>query len=134
MPWFLLSTAQSRARVSFKRRPPTRQHRRSIGEDATVSASELDKPQENGVEEAVFEAGDGGLAANPEEAEGRDCENTEGDGAKDGSSGDLQEEQKAEPGMNLKTLEEEEQQTSECGPAKPAEGAVVTVEGQEKQD
>lgn len=138
MLWTFCSTAQTRARLSFKRRPPTRQHRRSTGEDATLSPCELDKPQENGDEDQVFdspaEGGErGGLSANPEEAEGRDCDSTEGEGATGDSSGDLQEERKAEAAPSLETLPEEEQ-TSECGPAEPAGGADVTEEGQEKEE
>lgn len=133
----LPSFNKTRARLSFKRRPPTRQHRRSTGEDATLSPCELDKPQENGDEDQVFdspaEGGERGLSANPEEAEGRDCDNTGGEGAKDDSSGDLQEEPKAEAAPSLETLPEEEQ-TSECGPAEPADGADVTEEGQEKEE
>lgn len=81
------------------------------------------------MEEQVIEEGERGLSANPEEAEGRDCDSSEGQGAKN-----LQEEQKAERGLNLETLEEEEQQTSECGPAEPADGADVPEEGQEKEE
>lgn len=130
------STTQTRARLSFKRRPPTRQHRRSAGDDAAVSPCELDKPQENGVEDQVFEGGERGLSTNPNDAEVRDCDDMEGGGAKDaggGGGGDLQEEQKAERALNLETLEEEEQ-TSECSPAKPADGADVTEEGQEEEE
>lgn len=133
MSWFFCSTAQTRARLSFKRRPPTRQHRKSAGDDAAVSPCELDKPQENGVEDQVFDGGESGLSADPEEAEDRDCDNTEGEGAKDGSSVDLQEEQKAERAQNLETLEEEEQ-TSESGPAEPADGADVTEEGHKEEE
>lgn len=99
-----------------------------------MSPCELDKPQENGDEHQVFdnpaEGGECGLSANPE---GRDCNNMEGEGVKDDRSEDLQEEQKAEPAMSLETLPEEEQ-TSECGPAEPADGADVTEEGQEEKE
>lgn len=97
-----------------------------------MSPCELDKPQENGVEDQDFEGGEHGLSTNPNEAEVRDCDHTEGGGAKDGG-GDLQEEQKAERALNLETLEEEEQ-TSECSPAEPADGADVTEEGQEEEE
>lgn len=90
-----------------------------------MSPCELDKPQLNGVEDHVVEGGE------REVSDGRDCDDTEGEGTKDGSSGDHREEQKTEGALNLETLEEEEQ-TSECGPAEPADGADVTEEGQEK--
>ncbi|KAJ7990173.1 hypothetical protein DPEC_G00297570 [Dallia pectoralis] len=56
----LLSFNKSRARLSFKRRPPTRQHRQSCGEEGVVSRggcvspAETDGPQENGVEDRAF--------------------------------------------------------------------------------
>lgn len=57
---FLLYSTQTRARLSFKRRPPTRQHRRSAGEEAggaasDLSPSELDVQNENGDKDQVFE-------------------------------------------------------------------------------
>lgn len=98
-----------------------------------MTPCELDEPQENGVDELVFEeGGERGLSANPEEAEGCDCDTTEGEGAKDGSSSNLQVEQGAERALNLETLEEE--QTSECGPAEPVYGGDLAQEGQEKDE
>ncbi|KAM6933714.1 capZ-interacting protein isoform 1-T1 [Xenentodon cancila] len=56
----LPSFNKTRARLSFKRRPPTRQHRRSAGEDVAaagndLSPSELDIPKENGDKDQVFD-------------------------------------------------------------------------------
>ncbi|XP_030633280.1 capZ-interacting protein [Chanos chanos] len=57
----LPSINKSRARLSFKRRPPTRQHRKSASEDAgfesggeSKSPTELENPQQNGNGEEVF--------------------------------------------------------------------------------
>lgn len=56
-----------------------------------------------------------------------------GEGAKEDSSGEPQVEQEAERALSLETLEEEEQ-TSECGPAEPVDGADLTEEGLDKKE
>ncbi|XP_028976197.2 capZ-interacting protein isoform X2 [Esox lucius] len=60
---------KSRARLSFKRRPPTRQHRMSCGEEGVasgpgdVSPVDTDGPQENGAHDQVFTNPDEGQKA-----------------------------------------------------------------------
>ncbi|XP_022044789.1 capZ-interacting protein isoform X2 [Acanthochromis polyacanthus] len=85
----LPSINKTRARLSFKRRLPTRQHRRSAGEEAGafgsgLSPTELHSPKENGDEEQVFsspteEEAEPGQVGALKEAENKeeDCENTE---------------------------------------------------------
>lgn len=139
----LLLSTQTRARLSFKRRPPTRQHRRSAGEEAGGFGSapcEQCSPKENGDED------DQVFASPEEEAEhrqrkeaeekDRDCDKTEDEVAKSDKDdrGDPEEEQqrqqKAEQAQNLETLEEE-QQPSEACPAMQIEGSK-TEEAQEE--
>ncbi|XP_061576419.1 capZ-interacting protein isoform X2 [Cololabis saira] len=77
----LPSFNKTRARLSFKRRPPTRQHRRSAGEEVAaasgdLSPSELDVPKENGDKDQVFnnltEEAECGNLATLKEAENTD--------------------------------------------------------------
>lgn len=108
-----VSPPQSRARLSFKRRPPTRQHRRSAGDEdgafaLALSPCELYRPNENGEEEQ-------GLVSPAEEAgireaeEDRDCAQTrdEVEKADPDDRRDLEEEREDEQTQNLKTIEEE---------------------------
>ncbi|KAM9359389.1 capZ-interacting protein isoform 2-T2 [Symphorus nematophorus] len=129
---------KTRARLSFKRRPPTRQHRRSAGEEAgtfggALSPCELYSPKENGDEDQVFnsptEEAEHGQPASLREAEekDRDCEKTEDEVAKSDRR-DLEEEQEAEQAQSLEALEEE---PSELCPAKQIEGDAETEEEQE---
>ncbi|KAM9811718.1 capZ-interacting protein-like [Syngnathus typhle] len=78
---------KTRVRLSFKRRPPTRQHRRSTGEEATLlgripSPCQLHSPEANGdvvlqcPDRVTREGGDG-----EEEEEDRDCEEEQGERA-----------------------------------------------------
>ncbi|XP_029963793.1 capZ-interacting protein [Salarias fasciatus] len=72
----LPSINKTRARLSFKRRPPTRQHRRSAGEEAGafgggLSQSELCSPEENGDKDRDSEEEE------EEEAEGRQLDGLE---------------------------------------------------------
>ncbi|XP_051252865.1 capZ-interacting protein isoform X1 [Dicentrarchus labrax] len=137
----LPSFNKTRARLSFKRRPPTRQHRRSAGEEAgafgtALSPCELYSPKENGDKEQVFDspAEDSGQPASLKTAEekDRDCEITEDGVAKsDPDNRDPKEEQEAEQAQNLETLEEEQQASEPC-PDKQIEGDVDTEEGQEE--
>ncbi|XP_008288582.1 capZ-interacting protein [Stegastes partitus] len=122
----LPSINKTRARLSFKRRLPTRQHRRSAGEEAGafgsgLPPSELYSPKENGDEEQVFdspteeEAGQlGGLkgAENKEE----DCEKTE----VEKSDPEQQEEEREQ---NVEASEEEGEP-----PAEQIDGDVKTEE------
>ncbi|KAM9318141.1 capZ-interacting protein isoform 2-T2 [Pholidichthys leucotaenia] len=84
----LPSINKTRARLSFKRRLPTRQHRRSAGEEAGafgsgLSPTELHSPKENGDEGHVFdspaEEAKRGQLGSLTEAENKDgdCEKTE---------------------------------------------------------
>lgn len=137
-------STQTRARLSFKRRPPTRQHRRSAGEETealaiALSPCVLDGPKENGDKDQVFdspaEEAECGQPASLKEAEekDRDCEKTEGEVAKGDPDNrrDPEEEQEAEQAQSLETLEEE-QQPSEPRPAEQIDGDVKSEEGQEE--
>ncbi|XP_034722951.1 LOW QUALITY PROTEIN: capZ-interacting protein [Etheostoma cragini] len=122
----LPSINKTRARLSFKRRPPTRQHRRSAGEErasgSALSPCELYSPNENGDTVTVFDYGQ------LEEAEekDRDWKETEDEVASDpDDSGDSEKEQEAQQAQNFEALEEE-QQPSEPGAAGQMEGAVET--------
>ncbi|KAM8904462.1 capZ-interacting protein isoform 2-T2 [Spinachia spinachia] len=119
----LPSINKTRARLSFKRRPPTRQHRKSAGEEAEGSGSasspcELDTPKENGDADQVFEFEQPASLKEVEEKEtDKDCDTTE-DGVSErepDDGGDPRMEQEAERAQNL----EESQQPS--GPAPPQE-------------
>ncbi|XP_042341951.1 capZ-interacting protein isoform X2 [Plectropomus leopardus] len=121
----LPSFNKTRARLSFKRRPPTRQHRRSAGEEAgafgnTLSPSELYSPKENGDMDQVFECGQ--QASLQEAEEDRDSDKTEEEVAKSDPDdrGDPEEEQEAEQNQNVEALEEEQQSSDPC-PAKETE-------------
>lgn len=127
-------STQTRVRLSFKRRPPTRQHRRSAGEEKTgaleiaLSPCELDGPEENGDKDQLFDSPEEevkcGLPAGLKETEAKDmdCEKTEDEVAKDEADDkrDLEEEQEAEQAQSLETLEED-QQPSEPQPANQTE-------------
>lgn len=134
-------STQTRARLSFKRRPPTRKHRRSAGEEERAFAiappqCELQGPKENGDEDQVFdspaEEAEPGQPASLEEAEDkdRDCEKTEDEVAKsDPDNGRITlEEQEAEQAQSLETLKEEQQPSDPC----PAKLIDKTEEGQEE--
>lgn len=128
--WFLLIfSTQTRARLSFKRRPPTRQHRRSAGEERAsgnaLSPCELYSPKENGDTDQVF---DYGQLENLKEAEekDRDCEKPEDEVASDpDDSGDSEKEQEAQQAQNFEALEEEQQPSEPCT-AQQMEGNVET--------
>ncbi|XP_070686062.1 capZ-interacting protein [Pempheris klunzingeri] len=138
----LPSINKTRARLSFKRRPPTRQHRRSAGEEAgafgsALSPCELYNPKENGdKDDQVFmspeEEAEYRQPASLKEAEEevRDCEKTEDEVAKSDKDdrGDPEEEQEAEQAQSL----EEEQQPSEPCPVMEMEGSVDTEGGQQE--
>ncbi|XP_072316790.1 capZ-interacting protein isoform X2 [Eucyclogobius newberryi] len=79
---------KTRVRLSFKRRPPTRQHRRSAGEEpvspgSAASPCELSNPNENGLSDQVFDspAREEAAAIGPDQEEAqdidRDCDTIE---------------------------------------------------------
>ncbi|XP_073347042.1 capZ-interacting protein [Pagrus major] len=118
----LPSFNKTRARLSFKRRPPTRQHRRSAGEEA-LSPCELYSPKENGDTDQVLDSPAEDAEYGQKEAEGkdRDCENTEDDVFKcdQDKRRDPEEDQEAEQPHSSET-------------AKQIEGDAETEEGQEE--
>ncbi|XP_029922978.1 capZ-interacting protein isoform X1 [Myripristis murdjan] len=145
----LPSINKTRARLSFKRRPPTRQHRRSAGEEAagfgsSLSPSELSNTKENGDRDHVFEspeeeAEDGQQASlrGPEERD-RDCEKTEDEVAendltKRGSpDSQISGEQTAEQPQTLEALEGE-RQLLESSSAMPTGGSNNLKEREEEE-
>lgn len=137
----LPSINKTRARLSFKRRPPTRQHRRSAGEEAGafksgLSLCELHSPKENGDRDLVLdspeEEAEYGQLTSLKEAEekDRDCEKTEKEVAKNDPDDreDPEEEQAAE---QAQTLEQEQQPLEPC-PAEQTEGDFEKEEEQEE--
>ncbi|XP_054462444.1 capZ-interacting protein [Anoplopoma fimbria] len=116
----LPSINKTRARLSFTRRPPTRQHRRSAGEEAgafgsALSPCELYCPEENGNTDLVFEYGQPASLKEAEEMD-RDCENTE-DGVAESDpddGGDPGVEQEADQAQNMEALEEQQQPSEPC--------------------
>ncbi|XP_030008307.1 capZ-interacting protein isoform X2 [Sphaeramia orbicularis] len=136
----LPSINKTRARLSFKRRPPTRQHRRSAGEEggalgSALSPCELDSPKENGDGDGdqVFDDPAEEAECRPKEDKDRDCDKTE-----DGETKDPQEEEKEEEeeeeegGQNLETLKEE-REPSESGPAEENDGSSMKAEDDKEE-
>ncbi|KAM7412739.1 hypothetical protein PAMA_020221 [Pampus argenteus] len=128
----LPSFNKTRARLSFKRRPPTRQHRRSAGEEAgafgsRLSPCELHSPKENGDKEAVFNSPAEGQPASLKEAEEKDmdCEKTEEEVAKNEAG---QAAERAQTGEDV----EQEQQLLETCPAEQTDGDFQREEEQEE--
>ncbi|XP_047248760.1 capZ-interacting protein isoform X3 [Girardinichthys multiradiatus] len=136
----LPSFNKTRARLSFKRRPPTRQHRRSAGEEvgspaSEVSPCELDSPKENGdkdqvIENLMEEAEFGQLGSVKKEAENReeDCEKIEAEVAASDPDdrGDLEKE--AEQDIPAEALQEGQEYLQ---PDEQMEGNVKTEKGQD---
>ncbi|KAK1899537.1 CapZ-interacting protein [Dissostichus eleginoides] len=123
---------KTRARLSFKRRPPTRQHRRSTGEEigaigGAQSPCELYGPKVNG--DHVVEHGQ---PASLNEEKDKDCEQTEDEVAQSDPDcmGDPEEEQEAEQTQNVEVMEAEEQ-PSEPSTSMQIEGDVETEEMEE---
>ncbi|CAJ1065145.1 capZ-interacting protein [Xyrichtys novacula] len=139
----LPSFNKTRARLSFKRRPPTRQHRRSAGEEAALFGSalspcELNKPSENGEDQVFNSPGEEDnhrqTASLQEVEENRDCEKV--DKAAKGDlnvSRDLVEEYKSKQVQISETAEEEER-PSEPYAAKQIESDVKTEEAQKEME
>ncbi|XP_068570388.1 capZ-interacting protein isoform X2 [Cebidichthys violaceus] len=129
----LPSINKTRARLSFKRRPPTRQHRRSAGEEAGASGTdlspcELHRQKENGDTDQVFEYGQPASLKEAEEKDG-DCEKTE-DGVAESDPDDRGDPGLEQEAQNLEALEEEQQPSEPC-PAEQIEGHVKTKEEEE---
>ncbi|XP_068601571.1 capZ-interacting protein [Brachionichthys hirsutus] len=130
----LPSFNKTRARLSFKRRPPTRQHRRSAGEEArsVLSPCELHSSKENEDKDQVLESPtdkvEYGQPANLKEAEEKDgdCQTPEDMLGKSGADTqrDPWEEQQAEQAQSL------EQHPAEPCTVKQIKGDVRTGEGQ----
>ncbi|XP_010772797.1 capZ-interacting protein, partial [Notothenia coriiceps] len=125
---------KTRARLSFKRRPPTRQHRRSTGEEigaigGVQSPCELYGPKVNG--DHVVEHGQP-ASLNEAEEKDKDCEQTEDEVARSDPDymGHPEEEQEAEQTQNVEVMEEEEQ-PSEPSTSMQIEGDVETEEMEE---
>ncbi|XP_067364913.1 capZ-interacting protein isoform X1 [Channa argus] len=135
----LQSINKTRARLSFKRRLPTRQHRRSAVEEAgplgsSLSSCELYSPKDDKDQDEVFER-------TPEEDECRqpgsleeaedtnmDCEKTEDKVTKSDPDNkvDVEEERALEQDQSSEPLEAEQQ------PLKQTEGDVTAEEKQEE--
>ncbi|XP_029372948.1 capZ-interacting protein isoform X2 [Echeneis naucrates] len=133
----LPSFNKTRVRLSFKRRPPTRQHRRSAGEEpgALGSTCELHSPGENGDKDAVFdspveeaESREPGILKDAED-ECRDSGETEDEAAKPDPdiTGEPEEQQEAEQGQSSKGTEVEGRPSEPC-PAEQIHGNVEAVE------
>uniref|UniRef100_A0A1A7WDA3 RCSD domain containing 1 n=1 Tax=Iconisemion striatum TaxID=60296 RepID=A0A1A7WDA3_9TELE len=133
----LPSFNKTRARLSFKRRPPTRQHRRAAGEEVEATNGEqppceLDFPRENGDKEQTVnslmeEAESGHLEALTEiQNRDEDCEKMEAEAAQSDPDerGDL--EQEVEQVMPAEALKEDQQ------PLEQIEGDDKTEEEQEE--
>uniref|UniRef100_UPI003AAC9F38 capZ-interacting protein isoform X2 n=1 Tax=Centroberyx gerrardi TaxID=166262 RepID=UPI003AAC9F38 len=141
----LPSFNKTRARLSFKRRPPTRQHRRSAGEEAGAFGSGLSpceqySPRENGDRDPVFD--NQAEEADLNEPEGRDgdCEKTEDEVAEndptrrgDAASQQISGEQGAEQAQTSQALEEGRPLSEPC-PAEPIGGGNNTEEEEEEEE
>ncbi|XP_041850809.1 capZ-interacting protein isoform X2 [Melanotaenia boesemani] len=141
----LPSFNKTRARLSFKRRPPTRQHRRSAGEEAGAAGSglspcELHAPNENGDKEQVYD----NLT---EEAEFKqldsltevknkdeDCEKIDADAAQNDPDVREKPQQEVEQDKCAEPLEEEEEEPKPFKSAEQMEDDVKTEEGQTPQE
>lgn len=134
---------QTRARLSFKRRPPTRQHRKSAGEEDHTFAlapcpCELFKPTENGEGEPVLGSPAEEAGVLEAEKKNRDCAQTQEEAAKahPDNRRDLEEEREKEQAQNLTTIEEE--RVSEPPPTKEMggveNGQEETVEEEHQAD
>lgn len=137
-------STQTRARLSFKRRLPTRQHRRSAAEESgafpsTLSPCELNSPNENGdqVFDGPAEEAECGQAAGMKAAEttDRDCDKTEDEVAEsdpDNRRGPEEKEGRQAERGDLETVEE--QQPSEPCPKEQIEGAAEQEEEEMAQE
>lgn len=119
-------------RLSFKRRPPTRQHRRSAGE--CLSTCELYSPNENGNKDQVFDSptdeAECGQLCSLKDAEDRDkdCQKTE-DKIANGDPDNVEEaaeEQEAGQAQTSKGVEGE--------PSEPCLAEQINVKMEEGQE
>ncbi|XP_028320469.1 capZ-interacting protein isoform X2 [Gouania willdenowi] len=122
----LLSINKTRARLSFKRRPPTRQHRKSVGEEAEMSGSDLSQSElsitkksevfHSPAQEEEDEPLSGSTGDNEKD---RNCENTNG-GTPNLHSGHEKEEEEEEEAVDedkqLSNQVEEEEDVPQDGP------------------
>ncbi|XP_022604647.1 capZ-interacting protein-like [Seriola dumerili] len=140
----LPSINKTRVRLSFKRRPPTRQHRRSAGEEAGafgsgLSTCELYSPKENGDKDQVFdsaaEEAECGQLGSQKDIKDKDMDygKTQDNVAKSDpdNKGDPEEEQEAEEAQCSEGLEEEQQPSEPC-PADQIEGNIKMEDEQEQ--
>ncbi|XP_060903017.1 capZ-interacting protein-like isoform X2 [Labrus mixtus] len=141
----LPSFNKTRARLSFKRRPPTRQHRRSAGEEAGVLGSalspcELNSPKENGEDQGqVFnspaeEDKNRQPASLIEAEEDRDCEKVEEEEVVESDPIDSEELGEGHKTEQISGTSEEGEQPSEPYTAEQIEGAVMEEFGQEEME
>ncbi|XP_003450246.1 capZ-interacting protein isoform X1 [Oreochromis niloticus] len=132
----LPSINKTRARLSFKRRLPTRQHRRSAGEEAEgfgsgLSPCELCSPKENGVKNQVLDSPSEEAECSLTEAENKegDCETANAEMTK--SDHDNREDMEHEAEQDRSSdASKEEQLASE--PAEQKEGDIKAEERQEE--
>lgn len=130
----LIFSTQTRARLSFKRRLPTRQHRRSAGEEAEGFGSglfpcELCSPKENGVKNQVLDSPSEEAECSLKQAENKegDCETANAEMTK--SDHDNREDMEHEAEQDRSSdASKEEQQASE--PAEQKEGDIRAEERQ----
>ncbi|XP_061638575.1 capZ-interacting protein isoform X3 [Phyllopteryx taeniolatus] len=92
----LPSFHKTRVRLSFKRRPPSRQHRRSAGEEASLfrSPSELRSPEANG--DALLQCADRVTLEEGEDDKGEPRDSEEEQGARAKAPPEDEEETRAE--------------------------------------
>ncbi|XP_017271759.1 capZ-interacting protein isoform X2 [Kryptolebias marmoratus] len=109
----LPSFNKNRPRLSFKRRPPTRHHRRSAGEEvgaagSDLSPTELDVPKENGDQDLNDLKEEAGSALKEAETRDEDCDTMEAEAARSDPDdrGDL--EQEVEQDSPTEALKEDE--------------------------
>ncbi|KAF7646463.1 hypothetical protein LDENG_00187770 [Lucifuga dentata] len=131
----LPSVNKTRARLSFKRRPPSRHHRRSAGAFGShLSQCELYSPKENGDRDNAAKEAESGQQASmkqaekeeEEEEEERDRVKTE----EEDNMVDQEEDQAAEEAQTSEGLEEKH--LSDPHPAEPIEGNMKAEEDRQE--
>ncbi|KAJ0022269.1 hypothetical protein NQD34_009759 [Periophthalmus magnuspinnatus] len=130
---------KTRARLSFKRRPPTRQHRKSAGEEPTspessASPCELSHPTENGLGDQVFPSPTEEATSVPgeQEKEGdRDCDTIAEEEVTRGHPEEKSESEEQTGEEQGKTAEGQEEEEQEQKP--PSEHCADEGEGSEEK-
>uniref|UniRef100_A0A3B4A3T3 FAM21/CAPZIP domain-containing protein n=1 Tax=Periophthalmus magnuspinnatus TaxID=409849 RepID=A0A3B4A3T3_9GOBI len=130
---------KTRARLSFKRRPPTRQHRKSAGEEPTspessASPCELSHPTENGLGDQVFPSPTEEATSGPgeQEKEGdRDCDTIAEEEVTRGHPEEKSESEEQTGEEQGKTAEGQEEEEQEQKP--PSEHCADEGEGSEEK-